>query len=232
MDIKLVVNKGRKPFRTLHLSASQTVFGRGRGCKVRIPCAEVSRRHALLTASDGIVTIEDLKSKNGTWLNEMPVSGRQPVRPGDRLRIGPFTFVVEYQLSPSVLNRMLEQEESCDEIEVVEQEEADVSDVDKPLPVDPELALDSGAVPVRSGEDRAAAEAEPEEEAVQDQPAESLGDWELPETENLRHLLSELDDQSPEQPRSRRQKQPSRRHDTTGAPSPPKPTVPEKKEKD
>ena len=34
------------------------------------------------------VIIEDLESKNGTFLGEAKVSSRAPVRDGDRLRIG------------------------------------------------------------------------------------------------------------------------------------------------
>ena len=46
------------------------------------------------------------------------------MRPGDRLRVGPVTFVVEYQLTPEAIDRLLRGEgvESVEEdLEVVEE---------------------------------------------------------------------------------------------------------------
>jgi pSer/pThr/pTyr-binding forkhead associated (FHA) protein len=36
--------------------------------------------------------IEDLGSTNGTYLNGSPLSGPQPLHPGDRIRIGDSEF--------------------------------------------------------------------------------------------------------------------------------------------
>src|SRR5262245_56303103 len=68
---------------------------------------EVSRRHCVVRVRDGYVTVRDLKSSNGTQLNGEEVEGEQVVRPGDRLRVGPVTFVVEYQLTPEAIDRLL-----------------------------------------------------------------------------------------------------------------------------
>lgn len=99
MDIKLVVEQGRTSIRTLRLHSSQTLIGRAHGCQVRIPSALVSRRHCLLDVCDGIVTVEDLNSRNGTLLNGETVTGQRLVRPGDHLQIGPITFIVEYLIA-------------------------------------------------------------------------------------------------------------------------------------
>src|SRR5947209_7266399 len=98
MEVRLVIEQGKTRKRTFHLSHDEGVIGRQSGCAIRIPSPEVSRRHCVLRVRNGYVTVEDLKSSNGTQLNGEDVKGAQVVRPGDRLRIGPVTFIVEYQL--------------------------------------------------------------------------------------------------------------------------------------
>ena len=51
--------------------------------------AEVSRAHAVLRARpDGTVEVEDLGSTNGTYIDDVPVSGPALLGPGQQLRIG------------------------------------------------------------------------------------------------------------------------------------------------
>jgi hypothetical protein len=49
------------------------VIGRDASCDVVIPDRQVSRRHARITKSGAIVMLEDLGSKNGTYLNGQPL---------------------------------------------------------------------------------------------------------------------------------------------------------------
>ncbi len=53
--------------------------------------AELSRRHASLKRENGELVIEDLGSRNGTLVNGLRVE-RQPLVPGDRIRVGATTF--------------------------------------------------------------------------------------------------------------------------------------------
>lgn len=50
----------------------------------------VSRTHALISISDDRVTITDLNSRNGTYLNGQPLSSHEPriLRSGDEIRLG------------------------------------------------------------------------------------------------------------------------------------------------
>ena len=100
MNVRLVVEKGSSKRRTWQLHQKDTIVGRRRDCDLRILSAEVSRRHCVLSIDDGYVNVEDLDSINGTFVNGSRVVGRQVVRPGDHLQIGPLEFTVEYELQP------------------------------------------------------------------------------------------------------------------------------------
>src|SRR5437899_12103159 len=100
MDVKLVVEKGTTERQTWHLHHKDTVVGRRRDCDLRILSSEVSRRHCLLHIDDGYVNVEDLDSINGTFVNGSRVVGKQLLRPGDHLEVGPLDFIVEYEPAP------------------------------------------------------------------------------------------------------------------------------------
>src|SRR5262249_1278262 len=123
MDVRLVIEKGRTRTREVRLNSRETLVGRQRGCEVRIPSSEVSRRHCVLRVENGYLTIEDLRSVNGTFLNGVPVMSREVVRPGDYLEIGPIRFVVEYELSPQALDQIsrLAQTAFVESVEPVEE---------------------------------------------------------------------------------------------------------------
>jgi hypothetical protein len=51
-----------------------------------------SSRHARISREGHTFVIEDLGSTNGTYLNDTPLNGPQPLRDGDRIRIGDSVF--------------------------------------------------------------------------------------------------------------------------------------------
>jgi adenylate cyclase len=69
-------------------------FGRTSDNTVVLPDERVSRRHALIhpQGTDGYWLV-DLGSRNGTYVNERRVGQPRRLRDGDRLQLGPFTFV-------------------------------------------------------------------------------------------------------------------------------------------
>lgn len=102
MDVTLTVAQGPAQVRRIRLRSPETIVGRQKGCDLRIPSAEVSRRHCLLSFANGQLSVEDLDSSNGTYVNQVRVKGRTLVRAGDRLKIGPLTFTVDYPMAPRV----------------------------------------------------------------------------------------------------------------------------------
>ena len=74
--------------RVLHLRDGENIVGRDPGADVWLDEVGVSRRHARLQVESSSFTVEDLGSKNGTWLNDAAVTTAVPVRDGDRLQFG------------------------------------------------------------------------------------------------------------------------------------------------
>jgi hypothetical protein len=65
----------------------------GRGdVEIRLDDPFASAHHARISREGHVVVIEDLGSTNGTYLNEEPLNGPQPLHPGDRIRIGDCEF--------------------------------------------------------------------------------------------------------------------------------------------
>jgi hypothetical protein len=65
----------------------------GRGdVEIRLDDPFASSRHARISRQGHVLVIEDLGSTNGTYLNEEPLNGPQPLHPGDHIRIGDCEF--------------------------------------------------------------------------------------------------------------------------------------------
>ena len=62
---------------------------------IRIEGPDVSQRHTQLVISHGRVTVNDLNSCSGTYVNERRLGGAAPLRAGDVLRVGTKRFQLE-----------------------------------------------------------------------------------------------------------------------------------------
>lgn len=69
------------------LSASEVSIGRDSSNQLWAADPALSRRHCLINAGDGQFSIKDLKSRNGTLVNGVPVE-QQQLRHGDQIYIG------------------------------------------------------------------------------------------------------------------------------------------------
>lgn len=203
MDVRLVLDKGSSQRQIWQLHHQETVVGRRRDCHLRIRSAEVSRRHCRLSVGDGYVNVEDLDSINGTFINGRRVVGKQLLRPGDHLEIGPLGFIVEYELSPSAWEK-LEQpgmnlaaaEQAAEVLPVCDEDEEEnalvvAEEGDQPgvLPVIEEDTEVSGEQAKKADSESAAGDRE-EPLPVSD---EEAADWHLPHTNDLRDLLSQME---------------------------------------
>lgn len=69
------------------------VVGRNHECNIVFPGTHLSRRHAEITLGKKSLTITDLKSANGTFLNDTKIDTAE-VKAGDRLRFDVYSFRV------------------------------------------------------------------------------------------------------------------------------------------
>lgn len=69
-----------------------SVLGRGRDSDVAVPDPFASLEHARISKREGQFWLEDLKSSNGTFLNETKVLLPTVLAAGDRVRIGGVTL--------------------------------------------------------------------------------------------------------------------------------------------
>lgn len=71
------------------------VLGRGDHAEIRLEDPFASSRHARVYEQAGTLVLEDLRSTNGTYLNEELLDTPRPLHPGDHVRIGESEFVFE-----------------------------------------------------------------------------------------------------------------------------------------
>ncbi len=58
---------------------------------------ELSRKHARISIEGGVLTIEDLASSNGTFVNDARIQEPTVLRSGDRIKVGTTTLTVEQE---------------------------------------------------------------------------------------------------------------------------------------
>jgi pSer/pThr/pTyr-binding forkhead associated (FHA) protein len=92
-----LIEPGATPAQTREIPINDPEFliGRGSDCNLRLRAEEVSRHHCMIRlAGEGAVLV-DLGSSNGTFLNGERVRSQTPVRTGDRIQVGPASFLID-----------------------------------------------------------------------------------------------------------------------------------------
>jgi hypothetical protein len=74
--------------RILRIVPGENILGRGEELRLRVDVPGVSRQHARIVADQQRFTIEDLGSKNGTFVGETRVSGPTDLADRDIVRLG------------------------------------------------------------------------------------------------------------------------------------------------
>jgi len=87
--------------REVALSEGENILGRGTDSLVWIDAQSVSRRHARVMVASGLATLEDLGSKNGTFVNNVRLASPIALRDGDELRIGNVPMTLKVYTKPS-----------------------------------------------------------------------------------------------------------------------------------
>ncbi len=108
----LEIVKGNAPGTRFEIDSDRSVIGRSADCEVPLDVPAVSRRHAAIFRERGSYFIEDLQSRNGTFLNDNRLTERAPLGEGDRLLICDQEFRFYTGHSPALLNPLRNLEES------------------------------------------------------------------------------------------------------------------------
>jgi DNA-binding winged helix-turn-helix (wHTH) protein len=86
--------------RTLSLRSGEQILGRDPRTDLRLDSPKVSRQHARIVVADSHATIEDLGSKNGTFVRGVKISGPTVLQDGDKIRLGLLTFAFRMEDPP------------------------------------------------------------------------------------------------------------------------------------
>ena len=99
MNVSLVIFKDKDERKEFSLERGKTIIGRKEDCGLRIPLAEISRNHAMIILEEKAVSIRDMGSANGTYVNNERIN-EQELEAGDHIVIGPVVFTVQIDGHP------------------------------------------------------------------------------------------------------------------------------------
>jgi len=93
----LVANNGPQAGRKYELKGDKSILGRHPDCHVVIEVGAVSRNHCHVIHEGNEYKVEDLGSRNGTFLNDEPekINGRRPLKVGDVIRVCEVSFTFQ-----------------------------------------------------------------------------------------------------------------------------------------
>jgi len=99
MKVKLKVAAGSHAGTEIAVSSDKFLIGRSDSCNLRPKSESVSRKHCIIVMRDNKVLIQDLKSRNGTFVNEkrLPPDKAKILESGDKLRVGKLEFEVSIE---------------------------------------------------------------------------------------------------------------------------------------
>ena len=88
-DFALIDDEREFPLRN-----GEHLIGRGQDVAIRLYGPATSRHHARVVVSGMRVTVEDLHSRNGTFVNGTAVTSPRPLQSGDEVRIGTHRLIL------------------------------------------------------------------------------------------------------------------------------------------
>ncbi len=140
IELVLVTHDGEQ--RAFAVSRAR-IIGRDEDCDLRVPVAEVSREHCRVEPNTtGGLTVEDLGSSNGTYINGLQVD-EADMTAGDVMKIGPAFMVLRVDGEPA----------SIDNDAAIEQGTPSAMEGPAPKASKPQTSKQVGQAPLVDGED-------------------------------------------------------------------------------
>jgi serine phosphatase RsbU (regulator of sigma subunit)/pSer/pThr/pTyr-binding forkhead associated (FHA) protein len=84
--------RGTNPGQEFPLDRERAVLGRHPECDIVLDVGAISRQHAQILRVNNQFFVEDLKSRNGTFVNGQLIRGRHPLKDQDRVKICDLLF--------------------------------------------------------------------------------------------------------------------------------------------
>ena len=94
MQVVLKIVGGKNDGKKIQIKVSDFVIGRGKEAQLRPSSDLISREHCAVRLRDGKVVIEDMGSRNGTFVNGKQLTSPHQAKSGDNLRVGRIQFEV------------------------------------------------------------------------------------------------------------------------------------------
>lgn len=115
MQVALIRVTPKGESQRVPIERQSTIIGRSDDCQIRVRSAGMSRKHCEVTIEDGSVTVRDLGSSNGTFVNQEKIDSI-PVSGGDLISFGGLVFVVEVDGEPGEIDAALFFEDGIPEV--------------------------------------------------------------------------------------------------------------------
>lgn len=100
MQVKLKVLSGTHEGKEISINQEKFLIGRSDSCQLRPKSESISRKHCALVQKDGRLLVVDLKSRNGTFVNEKQLAPEKAkiLKDGDMLKVGALEFQVSIEV--------------------------------------------------------------------------------------------------------------------------------------
>lgn len=82
------------PDQHLSVGKDEVILGRGEDTDIRIDVRQISRQHVRIYREGAKYNVEDLDSKNGTWVNGHQLKGSRELADGDEIQLALVTRII------------------------------------------------------------------------------------------------------------------------------------------
>ena len=110
MNLRVTPAEG-EPY-SLDVTAASTTVGRSSAADLALADPFLSRQHARLTIQDDVLSVEDLGSRNGTFVNGEAIAGVTRLEPGDEIRMSASLIELEPEDRTSITHATTLQEDA------------------------------------------------------------------------------------------------------------------------
>lgn len=83
----LIIQDDKNPTQHWVMEKDEVVAGRDEECDLTLANRQISRHHIRFFKQGDVYFVQDLDSKNGTWVNGLPLKGTRELRDGDEIHV-------------------------------------------------------------------------------------------------------------------------------------------------